>query len=61
MVEGTEEQEIKKLISFFEILGAENVSEGIINQLYNFEEKKVKGIRYIRLIFKKKVYKKLDA
>jgi len=44
MVEGTEEQEIKKLISFFEILGAENVSEGIINQLYNAGYKTVKQI-----------------
>lgn len=44
MVEGTEEQEIKKLISFFEILGAENVSEGIINQLYNSGYKTIKQI-----------------
>jgi len=44
MVEGTEEQEIKKIISFFEILGAENVSEGIINQLYNSGYKTIKQI-----------------
>jgi len=44
MVEGTEEQEIKKLISFFEILEADNVSEGIINQLYNSGYKTVKQI-----------------
>lgn len=44
VVEGTEEQEIKKLISFFEILDAENVSEGIINQLYNSGYKTVKQI-----------------
>jgi len=44
IVEGTEEQEIKKIISFFEILGAENVSEGIINQLYNSGYKTIKDI-----------------
>jgi len=33
-VEDTEEQEIKKIISFFEILKTDNVSEGIVNQLY---------------------------
>jgi NAD-dependent DNA ligase len=44
VVEGTEEQEIKKLISFFEILGAENVSEGIINQLYNSGYKTIEKI-----------------
>lgn len=30
----TKEQKIKKIIAFFEILGADNVSEGIINQLW---------------------------
>jgi len=44
MVEGTEEQEIKKLISFFEILEAEYVSEGTINQLYNSGYKTIKQI-----------------
>ena len=34
-VNNTNEQEIKKIISFFEILKTDNVSEGIVRQLYN--------------------------
>lgn len=34
-VEETNEQQIKKNISFFKILNTENVSEGIVTQLYN--------------------------
>jgi DNA ligase (NAD+) len=34
-VSNTNEQEIKKIISFFEILKTDNVSEGIVKQLYN--------------------------
>jgi NAD-dependent DNA ligase len=34
-VEDTKEQEIKKIISFFEILNTDNVSEGTIKQLYD--------------------------
>lgn len=44
IVEGTEEQKIKEIISFFEILGAENISKGIINQLYNSGYKTIKQI-----------------
>jgi DNA ligase (NAD+) len=34
-VSNTNDQEIKKIISFFEILKTDNVSEGVVNQLYN--------------------------
>lgn len=34
-VKNTSEQEIKKIISFFEVLKTDNVSEGIIRQLYD--------------------------
>lgn len=44
IVEGTKDQEIKKNIAFFEILGAENVSEGIINQLYENGYDSIKSI-----------------
>lgn len=43
-VNGTEEQQIKKNISFFEILSTDNVSEGIINQLYASGYKTIKDI-----------------
>lgn len=43
-VNGTEEQQIKKNISFFEILSTDNVSEGIINQLYAAGYKTIKDI-----------------
>ena len=33
-VSNTNDQEIKKIISFFEILKTDNVSEGVVNQLY---------------------------
>ena len=44
MVEGTEDQEIKKIISFFEILGTDNVSEGVVKQLYEAGFKTIKAI-----------------
>ncbi len=44
MVEGTEDQEIKKIISFFEILCTDNVSEGVVKQLYESGFKTVKAI-----------------
>lgn len=43
-VAGTEEQQIKKNISFFEILSTDNVSEGVINQLYESGYKTIKDI-----------------
>ena len=43
-VANTDEQQIKKIISFFEILNTDNVSEGVINQLYNVGYKTIKDI-----------------
>lgn len=40
----TDEQSIKKIISFFEILEADNVGEGVITQLYNAGYKTIKQI-----------------
>lgn len=40
----TEEQKIKKIIAFFEILGADNVSEGIIRQLWDAEYKSISEV-----------------
>lgn len=40
----SEEQEIKKIISFFEILKTDNVSEGIIRQLYDAGYQTIKEI-----------------
>ena len=40
----TPEQVIMKNISFFEILGAENIGEGVISNLYNFGFKTIKDI-----------------
>jgi DNA ligase (NAD+) len=34
-IKGTDEQQIKKIVSFFEILKTDNVSEGTIKQLYD--------------------------
>jgi len=56
MVEGTEDQEIKKIISFFEILGTDNVSEGVVKQLYEAGFKTVKAI----LDLSKNDFEKLD-
>ena len=43
-VENTDEQQIKKIISFFEILDTDNVSEGVINQLYESGFKSIRAI-----------------
>lgn len=40
----TDDQFIKRNISFFEILGADNIGEGVIRNLYNFGYKKIKDI-----------------
>jgi DNA ligase (NAD+) len=40
----TDDQKLKKLISFFEILGADNVSEGVITQLWEAGYKTIKDI-----------------
>lgn len=40
----TDEQKLKKLIAFFEILEADNVSEGVITQLWDAGHKSVKDI-----------------
>jgi DNA ligase (NAD+) len=40
----TDDQKLKKLISFFEILEADNVSEGVITQLWNAGYKTIKDI-----------------
>lgn len=55
-VDGTEEQEIKKIISFFKILNVENVSEGIVNQLFKSGYKTLKEI----LNLKPDDFEKLD-
>lgn len=44
VVEGSEEQKIKEIVSFFKILGTENVSEGIVNQLYENDYTTIKSI-----------------
>jgi NAD-dependent DNA ligase len=43
-VENTDEQQIKKIISFFEILDTDNVSEGVVNQLYEAGYKSIRAI-----------------
>lgn len=40
----TEEQKFKQTVSFFEILGADNVSEGVIKQLWDAGYKTIKDI-----------------
>lgn len=40
----TDQQNLKKIVSFFEILEADNISEGIINQLYDAGYKTIKDI-----------------
>ena len=55
-VSNTDEQKIKKIISFFEILNTDNVSEGVVNQLYNAGYKTVKAI----LDLSKNDFEKLD-
>lgn len=55
-VKGTEDQEIKKIISFFEILNTDNVSEGVVKQLYEEGFKTVKAI----LDLTKNDFEKLD-
>lgn len=49
VVNGTQDQEIKVLVSFFEILEAENISEGIITQLYNSGFKTIKQILNVNI------------
>lgn len=44
IVDGTEDQKIKEIISFFEILGTENVSEGIVKQLFKSGYTNIKSI-----------------
>lgn len=55
-VNDTDEQKVKKIISFFEILGTENVSEGIVKQLFDAGFKTVKDI----LELKPEDFEKLD-
>lgn len=43
-VANTDEQQMKKIISFFEILETDNVSEGVIKQLYEAGFKSVRAI-----------------
>lgn len=43
-VKDTDEQQMKKVISFFEILNTNNVSEGVIKQLYDAGFKTVRAI-----------------
>lgn len=52
----TDEQKLKKNIAFFEILGADNVSEGVITQLWNAGFKTIKEI----LELKKEDLEKID-
>ena len=40
----TDEQKLKSNISFFEVLGCDNVGEGVVGQLYNFGYKTIKDI-----------------
>jgi len=49
-VANTDEQKIKKIVSFFEILSTDNVSEGIINQLYNTGYKTIKDILNLTIL-----------
>jgi DNA ligase (NAD+) len=53
----TDEQVIKRNISFFEILDAENIGEGVIKNLYNFGFKTIKDI----LNLSKEDLEKLDG
>ena len=55
-VKGTDEQQMKKIISFFEILNTDNVSEGVVKQLYEAGFKTVKSI----LDLSKNDFEKLD-
>ena len=55
-VNDTDEQKVKKIISFFEILNTENVSEGIIKQLFDSGYKTIKDI----LELKVEDFEKLD-
>lgn len=55
-VNDTDEQKVKKIISFFEILGTENVSEGIVKQLFDAGYKTIKDI----LELKVEDFEKLD-
>jgi NAD-dependent DNA ligase len=48
-INDTEEQKIKKIISFFEILGADNISEGIVKQIYNYGYKDLKQILNLKI------------
>jgi len=43
-VANTDEQQMKKIISFFEILDTDNVSEGVVKQLYEAGFKSVRAI-----------------
>lgn len=52
----TDQQNLKKIVSFFEILEADNISEGIINQLYDAGYKTIKDI----LNLKKSDLEKID-
>lgn len=40
----TDDQKLKSNISFFEVLGCDNVGEGVVGQLYNFGYKTIKDI-----------------
>jgi len=53
----TDEQKIKQLISFFKILEAKNVSEGVITQLWNAGFNSVRKI----LLGRKEDFQKLDG
>lgn len=48
-LEYTEEQDIKKLISFFEILEADNVGPGVISQLYDDGYMTIKDILNLKI------------
>ena len=55
-VNDTDEQEVKKIISFFEILDTDNVSEGVVKQLYEAGFRTIKSI----LDLSKNDFEKLD-
>jgi NAD-dependent DNA ligase len=52
----TDEQKLKKIVAFFEILEADNVSEGVITQLWDAGHKTIKDI----LSLKKSDLEKID-
>lgn len=52
----TDEQKLKKIVAFFEILEADNVSEGVITQLWESGYKTIKDI----LFLKKEDLEKID-